>query len=138
MQTHLRIPESGQLSGKNLYPNLPANRGGLVGLAIDGLPIWSPLYQHGQNDTCCDAGVISSTLADNCNRLMGAGYIKPPHCLASECIDEMMSEDGVCVTSVTVGVALDGFPIKVGASNNTLSMLDECGGTVDNEGFRSK
>ena len=73
MQTHLRIPESGQLSGKNLYPSTPANRGGLVGLAIDGLPIWSSLYQHSQNDTCCDAGVISSTLADNCNNLMGAG-----------------------------------------------------------------
>ena len=65
------------------------------------------------------------------------GYIKPPHCLASQSIEsEVMSEDseGFCVTSVTVGVALDGFPIKVGACKKTLSMLDECGGTVDDQG----
>ena len=65
------------------------------------------------------------------------GYIKPPHCLASESI-ESESVDEVCVTSVTVGVALDGFPIKIGACAKTLSMLDECGGTVDNEGFWSE
>ena len=55
---------------------MKANLGGMVGLAIDGKPIWSSLYQHDENSTCCDAGLLTGPIANECHCLLGAGYIK--------------------------------------------------------------
>ena len=124
---HLRIPSDGARTAVNLYPSVPANKGGLIGLAIDGKPIWSPLYQHHDNSTCCDAGLISAPLADECHCIVGRGYVKAPVCL----IQDKLSND-TCHDEVTVGVALDGFKIKIGGARLT---LDECGGADNGDEY---
>ena len=44
------------------------------------------------------------------------------------------STEPVCVEEVTVGVALDGFPIKVNKMYSDPEYLDECGGREDDIG----
>ena len=39
-----------------------------------------------------------------------------------------------CVEEVTVGVALDGFPIKISKKCHTNADVDECGGMTDENG----
>lgn len=126
----LTIPATGRIAAEPFFPADGPRDGVVMGLALDGKPIWSPNYQY-EYGAYCDGGVITSILTDTCNDIMGLGYVKAPICLFNDCLAQM---NETCVEEVTVGVALDGFPIKISKKCHNNADLDECGGMMDEDG----
>ena len=71
----LTIPATGRIATEPFFPADGPRDGVIVGLALDGKPIWSPNYQYDYG-AYCDGGVITSILTDTCNEIMGLGYVK--------------------------------------------------------------
>ena len=126
----LTIPATGRIAAEPFFPADGPRDGVIMGLALDGKPIWSPNYQY-DSGAYCDGGVITSILTDTCNDIMGLGYVKAPICLFNDCLAQM---NDTCVEEVTVGVALDGFPIKISKKCHNNADVDECGGMMDEDG----
>jgi len=111
-------------------PSVPGS--GAIGVAVDGVPLFSPWTQAAVLQHTLDAGEL-----DECGGHAGRGDDYHYH-IAPKCLIEEMGADKVEVKRTPIGIANDASPILAlgwfDPANSVESKLDACRGMTDAKG----
>ncbi len=119
-----------------LFPTLAATPivpdAGAIGVAVDGVPLFSPWTQAEIRTHTAEMGEL-----DSCGGHAGRGDDYHYH-VAPSCLIEQLGEEHIEGERRPIGIANDASPIRaLGwfiAANNVESQLDECRGMTDSTG----
>ena len=116
--------------GASASPTTPDS--GAIGVAINGVPLFSPWDQAAVRNHTLDMGEL-----DICGGHAGRGDDYHYH-IAPKCLIDTLGEKHVDESKLPVGIANDGNPILAlgwfRTSNNVESKLDSCRGMKDTNG----
>ena len=116
--------------GISASPTTPDS--GAIGVAINGVPLFSPWDQAAVRNHTLDTGEL-----DVCGGHAGRGDDYHYH-IAPKCLIDTLGENHVDVAKLPIGIANDGNPILAlgwfRSANNIESKLDSCRGMKDTNG----
>ena len=111
-------------------PTVPGD--GAIGVAVDGVPLFSPWTQAALLQHTLDAGEL-----DECGGHAGRGDDYHYH-IAPKCLIDQLGADKVERQRLPIGIANDGYPIRAlgwfDPANSVASQLDQCRGARDAKG----
>ena len=130
------FPETTTYNENPNYCIQPFEEGGIVGVSLDGHLIRSSFTRDN-----CNIASLAMKFSDECfkvhlplNFKEGEAEIEPAYVEAPRCLYDAEFPSDTCPHEITVGYALDGFPIKI-CNRDVSDELDECGGKGDADDY---